>query len=594
MARNADKIKELEALLESKIATVTGVIPNNLIDFMEEYQPLIGRKVRSFDLSPFWIEPLLDNHPNIMFVNGRQTFKTTNSGSMIAWAALQKSGSEVTYVADDEEHKGAFSEQRLRNEVFLSNNRLRPFLPGGKASVGRIRINNGSVIYLVTDENKYHKVEGKSNHILILDETQAQDVGFLPIAMYSLTATKGKFRAFGIGGEAGSDYYKMWKRTDQREWVYDDAYWRDKLTFDGVGVITNSPDELKKILAGKWVPQAPANVNYRGYHFPQTMFASIPLTIQDAVEKYQTHPELSVEYQRKHYPESMYLSHTLGEFYKAERRPITPEMVERCYLRYLPLLKPHEVRHLKEIYRNEIRILGGVDFGSGPAASQTVASIIIRFRKTNRYLLAHIDARPAEHPGDQSKYLAELFTSYGAEFVVGDWGYGQDQIRFIQDGGRDSKDNKFKGIGRKRFVGCRTHGDETRPELDSSQKTDEKGIEYASLQVDKTTIIQNFVNFIGQTVAHPIRHSEEKLNKTVFMIPAKHDWETDFLLDDMTSITRKDLESVQEVKVEDPRQKARKEYNHPPDSVMSIIYCLVADQNYDEGAFKITPAKKRR
>jgi len=152
LVRNADKIKELEALLESKIATVTGVIPNNLIDFMDEYQPLIGRKVRSFDLSPFWVEPLLDNHPNIMFVNGRQTFKTTNSGSMIAWAALQKSGSEVTYVADDEEHKGAFSEQRLRNEVFLSNNRLRPFLPGGKASVGRIRINNGSVIYLVTDE----------------------------------------------------------------------------------------------------------------------------------------------------------------------------------------------------------------------------------------------------------------------------------------------------------------------------------------------------------------------------------------------------------------------------------------------------------
>jgi len=62
----------------------------------------------------------------------------------------------------------------------------------------------------------------------------------------------------------------------------------------------------------------------------------------------------------------------------------------------------------------------------------------------------------------------------------------------------------------------------------------------------------------------------------------------------MTSITRKDLESVQEVKVEDPRQKARKEYNHPPDSVMSIIYCLIADQNYDESAFRITPAKKRR
>ncbi|KKL98615.1 hypothetical protein LCGC14_1822670 [marine sediment metagenome] len=569
------------------------IIPNNLIDFMEQYQPMIGRKLRSFDLSPFWVEPLLDNHPNIMFVNGRQTYKTTNSGSMIAHAALQHDGCEVTYVADDEEHKGAFSEQRLRNEVFLSNNKLRPYLPGGKAAVGRIRILNGSVVYLVTDENKYHKVEGKSNKILILDETQAQDVGFLPIAMYSLSATKGKFRAFGIGGEAGSDYYKMWMRTDQREWFYDDKFWREKLTFDGIGTITNTPDELKNILAGKWIPQAPANINYRGYHFPQTIFAAIPLTILDAVEKYQTQPELSIEYQKKHYPLSMYLSHTMGEFYKAERRPITPEMVERCYIRYIPLLKPAEVKLFKQIYQNEVRILGGVDFGSGPAASQTVASIILRFRKSNRYLLAHIDPRPQEHPADQSRYLAELFSNYGVEFAVGDWGYGQDQIRFIQDGGRDSKDQKFAGIGRK-FVGCRTHGDETRPELDSSQKTDEKGIEYASLQVDKTTIIQNFVNFVGQTVSHPIHHKNLKTNKTVFMIPSLHDWETDFLLDDMTSITRKDLEAVQEVKVEDPRQRARKEFNHPPDSVMSIIYCLIADQNYDESAFKITPAKKRR
>jgi len=594
LLRRIDKIKELEELLEAKIATVSGAIPNNLIDFMSEYQPMIGKRVRSFDLSPFWIEPLLDNHPNIMFVNGRQTYKTTNSGSMIAWAALQQAGCEVTYVADDEEHKGAFSEQRLRNEVFLSNNRLRPFLPGGKASVGRIRINNGSVIYLVTDENKYHKVEGKSNRILILDETQAQDVGFLPVAMYSLSATKGKFRAFGIGGEAGSDYYKMWKRTDQREWIYDDPYWRENLLFDGIGIITNHLDELKKILSGKWIPQAPENVNYRGYHFPQTIFPSIPLTIIDAIEKYQTQPELSIEYQRKHYPLSMYTSHTLGEFYKAERRPITPEMVQRCYIRYLGLLRPDEVREIKATHQNEVRILGGVDFGSGPAASQTVASVLIRFRKSNRYLLANIDQRPQEHPGDQSRHIAGMFSEYGVEFAVGDWGYGQDQIRFIQDGGRDSKDQKFKGIGRKRFVGCRTHGDETRPELDSAQKTDEKGIEYASLQVDKTTIIQNFVNFIGQTVAHPKRPTEEKLNKTVFMIPAKNDWETDFLLDDMTSITRKDLDPVQEVRIEDPRQKARKEYNHPPDSVMSIIYCLIADQNYHEDAFRITPARKRR
>ena len=60
-----------------------------------------------------------------------------------------------------------------------------------------------------------------------------------------------------------------------------------------------------------------------------------------------------------------------------------------------------------------------------------------------------------------------------------------------------------------------------------------------------------------------------------------------FLMDDFCSITRKDLEDVQEVRVEDPRQKPRKEYNHPPDSVMSIVYCMVADKNYDSTAYRI-------
>jgi len=173
-------------------------------------------------------------------------------------------------------------------------------------------------------------------------------------------------------------------------------------------------------------------------------------------------------------------------------------------------------------------------------------------------------------------------------------GYGQDQVRYIQDGGRDSKDTKFQGLGRKRFIGCRTHGDFTKPEIDIGQNVDEKGIEYRSIRVDKTTIIQNFVNFVGQTVAHPTRLGEEDLNRTLLIIPAYHDYETDFLMQDFCSITRKDLEDDIEDYVEDPRQKAVKEYNHPPDSVMSIIYCLVADQNYQEDAYKIVAIRHRQ
>ena len=73
----------------------------------------------------------------------------------------------------------------------------------------------------------------------------------------------------------------------------------------------------------------------------------------------------------------------------------------------------------------------------------------------------------------------------------------------------------------------------------------------------------------------------------------KNDWECNFLIDDFCDITRKDLDKDnEEITKEDPRQKAKKEWNHPKDSVMSIIYCLVADENYDEGAFRISPIRK--
>jgi hypothetical protein len=445
----------------------------------------------------------------------------------------------------------------------------------------------------VTDENKYHAVEGKSNEALILDEAQAQDVGFLPVAMYSLSKTHGRVYCFGIGGEAGSEYHRMWKRTDQREWIYDNPEWREKLEFDAFGAISNPPEELQEILAGRWVAQNPTNVDYRGYHFPQEMFPHVPLTIHDAVTKYHVQPELSIEYQKKHYPLSMYLSHCRGEFYKAERRPITPEMVEKCYVNYLKLLLPHEVVDLKAIYGNEIRVLGGVDFGSGPTASKTVASIIIHWRKSNRYQLAWIDPRPAEHPMDQARYLTDLFNRYEIDYGVGDWGYGQDQIPLIQGGGRDSNDNKFQGLGRHRFIGCQTIGNEVKPKQEYGQNTDEHGKEAARLQIDKTTVVQNFVDFVGMSVSHPLYPRDEKFNRQMFMIPHYYDWQTDFLMDDMTNITRKDLDEVQEVVVEDPRQKAMKMFNHPQDSVMSIIYCIVAAQNYNPSAYAITPVKRK-
>ena len=580
------RLKDLETRdleIDSQIPT----LPSNVLDWMDKARPTIGGKPRNFDLFPFWVDIYEDNHPNIMVVNGRQTFKTTFCSDVMACYPTSHPNTESTYVADNESHLSAFSMQRLRRDTFLANPVLKGYLPHGRANIGTINLVNGSVIYLVTDESEYSKVEGKSNHILMLDEAQYQDVAFLAKALYSLSQTRGRIYTLGIGGEAGSSYHSMWNRTDQRTWIYKDKYWREKLHFDNQGNITN--ENLSDILDGRWVPKEPQNTQYRGYHMPQTIFPTIPLTIDDAILKYHVQPELSIEHQSKNFPQSIYKSHCLGEFYKADRRPMTPEMVYACMhpYRYLSLLKDYEVRHLKDIFKNELRILMGVDFGSGPAASSTVISILLHWRKSGRYQIAHIESRPQEHQLDQSRYISQLGNSYGIDHGVGDLGYGQIQVKLIQDGGSDSRGNIYAGLGRKRFQGCRTIGDETKPQEKYTVETDEHGTQLGRYQIDKTTAIQAFIDRVGTFIPHP--HLKDRVySRPTLLIPFKNEYETDWLVKDFCSITRKDLSKDPDVaQEEDPRQRARKEFNHAPDSVMSIIYCFVADNNYSENSFSI-------
>ncbi len=597
------KIRNIHKRIDG-VAQLAGlpVLPTNRIDWIKAARPLVGGVKRDFDWEPFWVDVYEDPHPNVIVKNARQTFKSTFGTDILAHGTTAYPNREVTAVLDTQDHLNAFSEQRLRRGTFLANPVLAQFLPQGiRANIGRILLLNGSIIYLRTDENEYSKVEGLTNHIILIDEAQYQELQFLPKALYTMSQTRGQLYLLGIGGESGSEWHKLWLRSDQRRWVFNDPEWRDKLRFDNDGNLVNEHPE--NIVAGRWVADAPHNTEYHGYAMPQEIFARIPLTINDAITKYKTRPSNSIEYQKKNFPPSIYLSHTLGDFYKADRRPITPEMVYACMEPYrsLGLLTDQEVLNIKAMYGNQVRILMGVDFGSNPAASQTFVSIILHWRRSHRFQLAWIEGRPQEHGLDQARYIAQLGQRYAIDIGVGDLGYGQDRVKIIQDGGRDSHDVKFEGLHGK-FLGCRTIGSEVKPQEQYRQETDEHGTELGRLQIDKTTAIQMFVDFIGwhvtvDSVLEPWLEPSGSASNLIpkFMIPYKNDWETDFLVGDFTATTRKDLDPEQDIGKDDPRQKPRKEFNHPRDSMMSIIYCLVADNNFDESAYSVSrPSRSRR
>ncbi len=394
----------------------------------------------------------------------------------------------------------------------------------------------------------------------------------------TMMATKGKLTIAGIGGESGSAYEDFWNSSDQRQWVYDDPNWRDKLQFDQNGLVIDT--YLADVLRGRWVTQKPENTTCHGYHIPQTLFCTIPLTLDDARLYYKVNPMFSIEYQKKNNSASVFATNVMGEFYRAARRPVAAEVVFSCMnpYRYIGLMTPAEISEWKNTKGNEIKIAMGVDFGSGNP-SHTVIAILIEWKtkyQQNRYQLAFLDKRPPENQLDQAEYICKLFKASKCDVGLGDLGYGAIPVKIIQDGGRNrNTGNRFEGVGPETFLGCRTIGNETKPIQVFGEKTDEHGDQTGRVNIDKTTAIQEFIDMLESSVSHPTRPMEKELRRPKLMIPFKDEYKVDWLVKDFTNITRKDLAEADSLQA-DPRQQARKEFNHPRDSVMAIIYAKKA------------------
>lgn len=553
-------------------------LPTGIMDWTK-IRPIVENQKRNFLACPFWIPIYNDPHNYQMIMGGRQIYKSTACTDFIAHAATTTPGIQVCYVTYDQESLSLFSKQKLRIGTFLLNPILSKFLrhPG---NIGEISLKNNSTIYLVTDNYQYRHLEGKSPTLCILDEAQYQDLEHFGRIHQTMMATKGKVKIFGVGGEAGSPYEKLWNETNKMEWSYDNPNWRDRLQFGDTGLIQDEYfiDELK----GTWIPQNPSAESFHGYHIPQTILPTIPLTEEDAITKYRIHPRFSIEYQKKSLRDSVFKSHTLGIFYNSPHRPVTKEMLAYCTdpYKYLTLLKFKQIKNLKETFGNEITIAMGVDFGSGKS-SYTAIAIVILWRKSNRIQVAFIEKRPLENQLKQAHYITELFKQSSCDIGVGDLGYGAIKIKIIQDGGYSQDTGEpFVGVTNANFYGCRTISDFTKPFQTFNETTDEHGDIVGRIQIDKTSSIELLLGSMEQFVHHPLFPREKTKSRPKLMIPSKHDYEIDLLLDEMCNITRKDIDSFENVL--DPRQSPKKEFNHPPDSVMALIYALVALKTKEE------------
>lgn len=567
--------KEIQKSLEQQnISSTLPKFSKNLSEWVAQTRPTVEGKTRSFLAVPFWSEIYQDDFHSMMITGGRQIYKSTYLTDVMAYEATTNHDVQICYVTFSRESASSFSLQKLRLGTFLQNPELAKFLRKCEGNIREIPLKNGSTIYCTIDTDGYKNVEGKSIAHCFLDEAQYQKMEHAQKVIQAMMATKGKLTITGLGGESGSAYHAFWDMSDQREWIYDDPDWRKKLQFDKNGLIIG--DYMKDILRGRWVAQRPENTLFHGYNIPQTIFPTNSLTMDDSNLLYKTNPMFSIEYRQKNDPSSFFTAQVLGQFYNSTRRPVTPAMVMACMNPYknLGLMTWQEISQLRDKEQDNIKIGLGVDWGSG-SPSNTVIAIVIRWETTDGqywYQLAFLDKRPSEIQMDQAEYVCNLIRYAKCDTGIGDLGYGANQVKIVQDGGHNRETGKyFRGVGSLRFLGCRTVLNEAKPVQYHKKITDEHGQETSRLDIDKSASIQGFVDLLDSSFIDPM----DKSRRSRFVIPFKEEHRVDWLINDFTSITRKDMVQVEDFSV-DSRQHARKEFNHPKDSVMAIIYAMRA------------------
>ena len=589
-------------------------LPDDILDWIRDVRPKAEGKRRV--IMPPWRDIYNDNFNNKMILGGRQIFKSTYTTDVLAFEATTQRNAQLVYCTYDDINKAGFSRQKLQIGTFAGSDVLKKFPRHGVGSVGEISLLNDSTIYITTDHGQYHHVEGKSASHIMLDEAQYQDMQYFDRVPLVMTITQGKLSVLGVGGEAGSPYEQLWQKTDQREWIFDNSGdytdssgkvfkgqgWRHDLEFGEVedemtgrkkwGLIADN--KLMKIMSGRWKAMNPDKKGWHGYHIPQHIIPHIPLSMADATNpKMYNHDtkEFAIEYKKLTMSPHLFTSHVLGGFYHAERRPITRAMIDALLNgnEEQRLLEPWEIADIKDQFGKEVVISMGVDFGSGQP-SQTVIAIFIKWilqkeekhkAEISRLQLVRLEPRPAENQLDQAQYIAKLFNECKCDVGVGDLGYGHIQVEQIQDGGSDRITGAhFDGVGSTNFFGCRSIGDETKNVLQYNKSIDEHGETREHLKIDKTTAIQEWIDLMGVMVEDPDdRYNEEKRkHKLIFPAEPMSKERIDFVYKDLTDLTRKDLSDKIDVQEEDPRQRARKEFNHPKDSLMAMIYATKAQE----------------
>ncbi len=588
---------ELDAALDKIIDTIpidTSHIPKLLSEFVTQYQQTINGKPRNNDLYPFFDAIYAEDSPEVYVTCGRQLGKSTLASSILAHRALLFPNSTHMALLDNQARASVFSEIKIRQNTFLSNPDLAyTLVEGGSSNLARTRLYNKSAILVYTCFNNYRNSEGNDSRTIIFDEFSHHE-GDIAIPKFTTTAfPDSKIWYFSIGGDDSGMAAGIWRDSTQNEWEYEDKSdyidtsghkwakqgWRKNLSFDESGINNNSKSELKQYLVGSWVESNP-DADIVGYHIPMTVSPIVPLSESDAKAIYNTSISKSIQYMKRHYAPALFSAHTMGEWYRSATRGLSRTEFEKTYQPKLSLLTPQQIAQIVSQDPDRWYSFAGIDWGSNLIRGRTVLSICLYDRLNKRLRLALIDKPAGLSYENQVKRFLDIIITANCNYTVADLGFGSVQCELM------------KKELRSKFEPCVTSGNLITEGQEIDRDSDRSKKIRSHLTVNKTKIIDDMIHEIQTTFPDPLHPDDESLYKSSFQVPTGTFDDVYFLIDDFTSLTMKSISTDEEVNKPNPSQSPRREWNHIPDLVASVIYCMIARDNHRGDTMSIYPVRR--
>ena len=274
-------------------------VPHNRLEWSLKVRPTIDGRNNIVQYMPMLQRLHEDDWGWIMVKFARQMTKSAYLATSMGHLMTTKSNQKTTFCTFEDEALTAFSRDKFRT-LWSESEIARMYVDGSTlGSLSSIRTKNNSSANLVTAVNDFQHVEGKSVNLLIFDEGQNLDLDAWVTAGESQSFTNGAFIIAGIGGYVDTEYTKWWDSSDQRNWIYSDKLWRDKLEFNQDGLVWDS--YMEDVLAGYWKQLVQENQSRHGYFSNQYQAPWIPLKKSDC-EKYKLPESKSIQWKEENYP----------------------------------------------------------------------------------------------------------------------------------------------------------------------------------------------------------------------------------------------------------------------------------------------------